>query len=390
MSAGTFAAFSLLLLTATSATVPPPENVTVDCQNFQPVVYWNYSQQLPQTVFAVNISGSAGFNVSTTTEHQHDLTNFLWKSEQHYLDFHVVNVTAVQGASRSKSVESETFTYNHYKEAKVKCMLDFPQVELSVKDLEATVSFLNPCHLNNPLKCSGLKDVSVFYFSVLCEDVELSSWTCTTNQKFCKRNFSLQKKCCVRLRGRLYDSSSIESILFKETSPICARETSALDNPMMVLVIVVSVLGFAIPMILVIYKVWGYLKPRLDLPKNLTSWFSCSQLNIPVLVEVVPHASTGKLVAKEPYSSLMLFNKEDDANDTPTDSSASDFSSTPSPGFMYWEGSLIGRTLQDDDMEVQLGREMEEGEEAATFGYERRVRIVDMGHNNMVKCYGSS
>lgn len=39
-----------------SWTVPPPENVTVSCNNFHTTVYWNYSELLRQPLFKLKIN----------------------------------------------------------------------------------------------------------------------------------------------------------------------------------------------------------------------------------------------------------------------------------------------------------------------------------------------
>lgn len=58
---------------------------------------------------------------SETSDHQYDLSHFIWTSEKHYMDNYYVSVTAVLGGSQSDPVQSETFTFNNVKTADLTC-----------------------------------------------------------------------------------------------------------------------------------------------------------------------------------------------------------------------------------------------------------------------------
>lgn len=58
---------------------------------------------------------------NNTTDHECDLSSFVWESEQHYLDALSVTVTAVQEGNQSELVESQLFTFNSLKTASLTC-----------------------------------------------------------------------------------------------------------------------------------------------------------------------------------------------------------------------------------------------------------------------------
>ncbi|XP_028419374.1 interferon gamma receptor 1-like [Perca flavescens] len=106
--------------------VPPPTNVKLSCLNLDVVVTWEYSEQGPQTRFLVHIEGSEGEPYQNeTTDHRYDLSDYIWASEERYMDNYCVTVTAVEGGNRSKPVSSETFSFNRLKMVKIECELDF-------------------------------------------------------------------------------------------------------------------------------------------------------------------------------------------------------------------------------------------------------------------------
>lgn len=56
-----------------------------------------------------------------TTDHQYDLSPFVWESEERYMDYYVVTVTAIQGGVLSEPVKSKSFTFNRLKPATMEC-----------------------------------------------------------------------------------------------------------------------------------------------------------------------------------------------------------------------------------------------------------------------------
>lgn len=54
-------------------------------------------------------------------EHQYDLTQHIWSSEDAYMSIFHVTVTATVGGNRSEPASSRTFTFNNVNTAAVTC-----------------------------------------------------------------------------------------------------------------------------------------------------------------------------------------------------------------------------------------------------------------------------
>ncbi|KAM4612384.1 interferon gamma receptor 1 [Polymixia lowei] len=393
----------LIFVASVSAIVPPPQNVTVSCQNFQTIVYWNYSEQL-QTSFRLNMSGYIWYE---TEEHKYDLTPFIWESTKRNLDFHYVKIAAVRGRQESKMVESPTFTFNDQTPANIKCKLDFPPVEMEWKDSEATVWFDNPLRLNKELKWWA--DATI-HFTVLNDESQGQyEGTCTT-EKTCICHFSaLQSNdtLCVTLKGQISDGNGFSWVLFKDTDPICAQKPPAQETHLLIVAITLLIIGVAIIVVIMMIcmkKTWvTHSSPE---PKVLVFLHSNPENNIINL----PDEKMSCIDRIEPavdklHSSLMAL-PEADPSETHTNSSGSDVSPTNSIGPMYMEGGLsesssqemehTGLTSETHRSQVSNVEDSEtvsidsEGEEVSLMGsgYDRPHRLMDMGGGDMVKCYG--
>ncbi|KAM9363797.1 interferon gamma receptor 1-like [Symphorus nematophorus] len=220
---GAFTALLLLISGASAVIVPPPTNVVVSCQNLTVTVGWKFANQHAQTSFMVNITAlTSGHSESYRTgDHQYDLSAFIWKSEERYMDRHYVSVTAIQGGSQSESVNSETFGFNHLKTIGITCKLDFPPVKMKVKDSRATVSFMNPLHFYRELKQADKLDGAFFDYSVA--SVKNSSHKCITKYCECDIEFPDAKQC-VTLNGSLFTEDSGGEVIFRGSHPVCDSE----------------------------------------------------------------------------------------------------------------------------------------------------------------------
>uniref|UniRef100_A0A3Q3KTR0 Interferon gamma receptor 1 n=1 Tax=Mastacembelus armatus TaxID=205130 RepID=A0A3Q3KTR0_9TELE len=222
-------AISVLLLiggvSAVIAAVPPPEKVDVTCQNLKTTVSWDYSEDQPQTSFTVALGGSGRHFETNTTDHQYDLSHFIWGSEQQYMDLHYVTVTAIQGGNRSEPVESKTFSFNTLKTVNVKCELDFPPANLTVQESVATVTFQNPLHVYKELKEAVRDDSASIKFRV--SPGGESDQTCSLTQKVCRYDVQLPEDggMCVKLEGRLCNNNCLSWVVFKETK-ICPSDST--------------------------------------------------------------------------------------------------------------------------------------------------------------------
>uniref|UniRef100_A0A3Q1G3G3 Fibronectin type-III domain-containing protein n=1 Tax=Acanthochromis polyacanthus TaxID=80966 RepID=A0A3Q1G3G3_9TELE len=187
--------------------VPPPTHVNVICQNAKVSVSWDYSELQPHTTFWVNVK-------NRTTDRQFDLSHFVWKSEENYNGFLYVTVSAIQGEKESEGVQSNSFSFNYLKTVDTRCYLDFPPVDVKEDGSGATVSFPNPVHFYKELETDA---AHVFSYTPPAK--------CMMGVNTCKLDvlFPEGVKKCVRLKGMLFDSKSVNQ--FRETAEICARPT---------------------------------------------------------------------------------------------------------------------------------------------------------------------
>ncbi|XP_044045456.1 interferon gamma receptor 1 [Siniperca chuatsi] len=263
----------LLLISGVSAVIVlPPTNVTVSCQNPKVTVSWEYSTQQPQTSFRVHIQGSEGNNVIETTDHQCDLSHFIWESEKRYLSYHYVNVTALRGGRQSAAALSKSFSFNDLKTADIKCKLNFPPVNLNVEDSGATVSFRNPFHHYSELKQATKPDDATFKFTVTSGGKDYGGEDCTVNQLNCKYDVPFPEGVaeCVTLTGSVLAGNEVGEVLFNKTDSICP--SNAMGAHMITLIILLSAIVFVIIVVtIIIYntRAWTWTKNTPSLPKTL-------------------------------------------------------------------------------------------------------------------------
>ncbi|KAK5606933.1 hypothetical protein CRENBAI_012869 [Crenichthys baileyi] len=222
-----FTALLLIICGVSSVAVPPPSNVTVSCQNVQTTVSWDYNEHQPHTIFQVNITGSNPVRsfVANTTDHQYDLSHFVWESQEHYQAFLCVIVTAIQGGKRSETVRSKSFSFNMLKPVDIKCMLDFPLVRVLVTEMGASVRFQNPLWFYNELKRT-IKPDSVLKYTV--SSAEEFEGSCHVTEANCKLDVTFRNGVeeCVTLKGKVVlDSLGVNPIPFKETEKFCSEKT---------------------------------------------------------------------------------------------------------------------------------------------------------------------
>ncbi|CAB1413602.1 unnamed protein product [Pleuronectes platessa] len=218
-------AFTVLLLisSVTALTVPPPTAVTVSCRNLRVLVNWEFSDQQPPTSFRVETDSSDGILKNETTEHQYDLTGFIWESQNHYMGFHSVRVTALQRGGESQPVQSETFTFNKWRTADKHCLLDFPPVEVVAGDSGNIVSFPNPFHFYTELK-QDEKGGALFELNISSDQGNYYTFKCRQTESVCRYDLPPSEDTCVRVGGWL--AAGVEKVEFNQTELICPSKTS--------------------------------------------------------------------------------------------------------------------------------------------------------------------
>ncbi|XP_078137849.1 interferon gamma receptor 1 [Centroberyx gerrardi] len=384
----------LLLLTAAAASVfsvSPPENVTVSCENVHIALYWNYSEQQPDTSFKLTEDGAAGHFEEVTKERRFDLSSFIWRSAGRHTAVHHIQLTAERGNQRSQTVESPTFTFSELATAHIKCKLDFPPVTLSVKDSKAKVSFPNPLHfykeLNKITELSALQqDKPSLEFSVF-SDGEESEAECGVEEDMCRHEevFCNQSReeCCVRLEGRMFDSSRINIVLFKDTDRICAHEEPEQDSYLIVSAVLLSVFVVVVVVVTLMIckaKAWEKSSPT---PKCLASLLVNPDVNpdVNMQCESVSSTCTVELANHKQDSSLTLLSAER-PSETQNSSAWSDLSSPAGSAYMENGLSESGSQQQEDAESTSDGGE----DFLSPYDCPHRPEM-DMGDGDMVKCY---
>ncbi|TRY86194.1 hypothetical protein DNTS_030235 [Danionella cerebrum] len=125
--------------------VSTPTNVSIDCDNYGVVVRWLHPDPSPQVRFHGAIKAASEYRKSfKTADRWHNISDLLFQSSYNR---YVVFVKAVANGTESPLANSETFTFNSFASATIKCFLDFPEVHLFLEDEELRIEFTNPLHL---------------------------------------------------------------------------------------------------------------------------------------------------------------------------------------------------------------------------------------------------
>ncbi|XP_023268192.1 uncharacterized protein LOC111659455 [Seriola lalandi dorsalis] len=389
---GAFTAQLLLVCAVSAAIVPSPTNVTLSCQNLKTTVRWEYSEQQPQTSFKVLIISSEGRHESETTDHQYDLSPFIWESERRYEGFHSVNVTAIQGGRKSTPANSQSLSFNELKQAHVRCELDFPPVSLTEGDSGATVTFQNPFYFYEELKTATKTNNVFFSFTVSNSTGDLGTADCGLKDKICRYDFSFPEGVdeCVLLDGQLNDRNGVNSVKFRKTSPVCITESAEAHTVTLVILLCVFII-ITILAAIVICKVRAYLNEKPSYLKPL-AFKPCDKR----LFKPDPENISLLVVKHKPCSS-------EDEGGTPEDhqgaaaaaGARSNGSDQQTAG--YGKGDLLEDSSQeldttdedsaDDSVKTECVVMEEEEEEDRVGEYDRAHHIPDTGDEDVTSVY---
>lgn len=218
----------LLLISGVSAVIVlPPTNVRVSCQNVKVSVRWDYRTQ-PQIFRGTLHPWNCTFE---TTDHEYDLSNCIWKSgDERYLKFMYVSVAAVQGGIKSEAEKSNTFSFNRLATVDTICSLEFPPVEIELKEKMSTVSFQNPLKFYKEM---AQKDTREYQIDFKVKNEQGAFTTSCTDEKICQCNnvsFKEGVKKCVNVSGTLFVGVGAQQVEFKETET-CTIRASAVSPP---------------------------------------------------------------------------------------------------------------------------------------------------------------
>uniref|UniRef100_A0A672RG09 Uncharacterized protein n=1 Tax=Sinocyclocheilus grahami TaxID=75366 RepID=A0A672RG09_SINGR len=172
----------------------PPASVSIQCDSYGVEVRWEYPDLNQDVQFQVKVMHDFNQRNSNVTQ---NLTRSLRLNISSMLFYpaynrYIVNVTAVRGGEESEPTLSDIFSYNKYATAKIKCHLDFPEVELSPKDGKLHVQFSNPLQLyRNSPALRGLNDN--LEYCIETEEVTFTFLSARSNSSTKNKKTSLEQ-----------------------------------------------------------------------------------------------------------------------------------------------------------------------------------------------------
>lgn len=413
---GAFTALFLLVSGASAVTVLPPINVSVSCENFMVTVSWEYPEQQPQTIFRVNILSPAGDLERETEDHQFDLSDIIWASQDHYMGYYHVSVTAIQGGNQSEARAAGSFSFNDLKSSDMKCELVFPPANLIETDLGAILKFKNPLLANEKLKRTLEFDDATFRVSVISNDGEILKFcdkqnidsddcnSCTWRDEICKHDIPFAKgtKKCVRLKGTLFDKRYFGQVLFRETDSICASKPY--EAPVVLLVTLLSITALVISLLTVFIckaKAWT-METHEPLPESLLQKHRRRGSNL--VNEHDPDFSPVNLAESKSCKTHSVSSEEEEEHD-PTDhcDGGSDSGSLSQPPACFYGDAkdLDGNGTDDESaddsvktecvslcLEEEEKKEEEKPKPLPSYYDSPHTHLVDIPDKDMVTAHG--
>ncbi|XP_041959582.1 interferon gamma receptor 1 isoform X1 [Alosa sapidissima] len=192
--------------------IPGPENVTVDCDNFDTIVYWNYSDLLIGTLFQVEFKSDIGNKNTFKTEAHH--VNITSRLNNTNYAVYTIRIRAQNVTHTSKFSSPVRFAFDNRMEGDIICNLDFPPVTLKYEYGDLTLSFQNPLHLyENTPALKYLKkntdpnlETSNLSYEVVDQSNRATEFTCPYEKSVCAETLHISAKkdhYCVNVSGSI-------------------------------------------------------------------------------------------------------------------------------------------------------------------------------------------
>ncbi|XP_076145658.1 interferon gamma receptor 1 [Alosa pseudoharengus] len=192
--------------------IPGPENVTVDCDNFDTIVYWNYSDLLIGTLFQVELKSDIGNKNTFKTEAHH--VNITSRLNNTNYAVYTIRIRAQNVTHTSKFSSPVRFAFDNRMERDIICNLDFPPVTLEYEYGDLTLSFQNPLHLyENTPALKYLKnntdpnlETSNLSYEVVDQSNRATEFTCPYEKSVCAETLHISAKkdhYCVNVSGSI-------------------------------------------------------------------------------------------------------------------------------------------------------------------------------------------
>ncbi|KAL2086577.1 hypothetical protein ACEWY4_017636 [Coilia grayii] len=273
-----FAVVSVLDTTAVTGQafdLPSPENVTVNCDNFDTFVYWNYSKHQTDHHFQVKLMNDVS-GVSVVFESRDHHANITGRLNNTKFQKYTIQILARNRTHTSDFSSAVHFTFHDIlgKEGVILCKMDFPVVKLEYRYGVLALSFQNPIRLyeNSPalkyLKTNTyphLNDISLVY-DVMDKDNNTTEFKCPYKTPVCQEELYISEKDgrhCVRLSGK------IDHAVMRPADRCSEVKDTGL--PLHSVVVIVSVLStIAAAVVCVALACWKIIiKPNHKLPPSL-------------------------------------------------------------------------------------------------------------------------
>ncbi|KAL6487571.1 hypothetical protein MHYP_G00041970 [Metynnis hypsauchen] len=202
-----------------------PTNVSVSCHNFENVVYWNYSDLSQKPEFAVTIGVYKGEQppVLKTTESYLDISNYTDEADNVY-DVYVEAWLNGSESARSREVVKFTYSQDFPKSSLFsKCVVDFPDVDVSASHHTIELSFVHPYDFYDS---ESLNDN--LSYRVTCNETECGNAECSIDEYVDKSLCTDEMHIPEDLYGRCFSihlEAYINSIPIKTSKEVCSLST---------------------------------------------------------------------------------------------------------------------------------------------------------------------
>ncbi|XP_055014654.1 interferon gamma receptor 1-like isoform X2 [Boleophthalmus pectinirostris] len=250
--------------------VPAPEKVMVQCSDHRPRVSWTHDPHDPHdphspTLFTVELRVNGKSFVNQTHDHEFDLSDFVWSSEEQMFEYMFVQITATRGPNQSAKSRPISFSYKLHKVVDVKCHLTFPPVSLVSDGVGATLTVENPLHFYKELKL--IQRSAEFELSISIKNRDEVRDKC--EEKDCKHylDFPDDWDSCVNLTGLIIKGN--EKIEVRHTGPVCATAPSAAALWLVAVLSVVVLVVVIVSLATAICKVKAWVFPKTPTPQAL-------------------------------------------------------------------------------------------------------------------------
>ncbi|KAI7805477.1 interferon gamma receptor 1-like [Triplophysa rosa] len=285
--------------------VPAPTNISVVCQNFVNVLYWNYSKPTEQVEFLVTVKPYLGTPQTFSTDQTYlDISEY----SSDVTDDYFVTVRAHDGQEESNTVANKfTYSKDYVDDNTHKCSVDFPAINTSVHKDVISVFFLHPYNIYE--QSSLLED---FTYRIT-HNQHVRNPTCYEEEEQCTAEIHLEQNLtgkCVELKFE-----GTVGVLFTTTyKNVCVGNDGPVDNLSYFAAIVgggVVILFIFVGFTWLLWKKWSKI-PKI--PEVLFS-FMCSQRST---TAIHPPVTTTVSEASPMGHVPLLEQQEFDAFDSPT------------------------------------------------------------------------